>query len=69
VFSKPPPQEKGICHVAMLIERARVDEFVETLQRAARSFDSNHTLEYSGPWPPYSFVRLRLQAADAVTIA
>lgn len=69
VLTRPPRQEKSVCHTAVLIERARVDDFAQTLRRAAGMFDSNYTLEYSGPWPPYSFVRLRLHAAQPAAFA
>ena len=62
VSTSPPRHEKAICQAALLIERAREREFLDTLARAAALFDANHTLEYSGPWPAYSFVRLRLHA-------
>jgi hypothetical protein len=61
----PPRAEKGICQAALLIERARLDAVQGAVRHAASLFDANFTLEYSGPWPPYSFVRLRLQAAAA----
>ena len=62
VFSKPPRHEKSICQMALLIDRTAVDAFGERVQSAGRLFDANYALDYSGPWPPYSFVRLRLQA-------
>lgn len=62
VIPSPPRDEKNICNVALLVERARALDFDQALRRAAQLFDANYTFEYSGPWPPYSFVRLRLQA-------
>jgi hypothetical protein len=58
---RPPRQEKRICEAALLIDRARTEEFATVIGAAARLFDGNFALEYTGPWPPYSFVRLRLQ--------
>jgi hypothetical protein len=62
----PPSDEKMVLNAAFLIERSREKEFEESLYRAAGMFDSNFALDYSGPWPPYSFVRLslKLQAAE-----
>ena len=65
VFTKPPREEKSICSSAILIDRGSVDEFGRRVESAARLFDANYSLNYSGPWPPYSFVRLRLQAAPS----
>jgi hypothetical protein len=57
----PPAEEKMVLNAAFLIERAREKEFEEALYRAAGLFDSNFALDYSGPWPPYSFIRLTLK--------
>jgi hypothetical protein len=57
--------ETTVGNIAMLIERAAQPRFDLALRRAATLFDQNYTLEYSGPWPPYTFVRLRLQLASA----
>jgi len=64
----PPTDEKLVLNAAFLIERAREKEFEEALYRAANLFDSNYALDYSGPWPPYSFIRLslKLEAAEVV---
>jgi hypothetical protein len=55
--------EKTILHASLLIERARMADFDAALRQTAASFDATIALEVSGPWPPYSFVRLRLTAA------
>lgn len=60
-----PRDEKSVCDAALLIERARALDFGEALRAAATLFDSHFTVEYSGPWPAYSFVRLRLAAGVA----
>ena len=62
----PPSDEKMVLNAAFLIERSREKGFEEALYRAAGMFDSNFALDYSGPWPPYNFVRLslKLQAAE-----
>ena len=61
--STPPRDEATVCQVAMLIDRTRDADFLTTLHGAAALFDANLTLEYSGPWPAYSFVRLRLRTS------
>jgi hypothetical protein len=57
----PARTEKAVCHACVLIDQSRTGDFQQALEAAARLFDANFSLEYSGPWPPYSFVRLRLQ--------
>ena len=64
-----PRTEKTVSHVALLIERTAGGEFEAALRHAASLFDQNYTLEYSGPWPAYSFVRLRLQPAQSSSAA
>lgn len=65
VVHNPPRDEKTICHVALLVERARAAEFEAAIAHLATLFDASIGIEYSGPWPPYSFVRLRLQSSAA----
>ena len=69
VMTMPPRDEKSASHVALLVERARAEEFTQHVESAARLFDSNYTMQYSGPWPPYSFVRLHLQPARPTAAA
>lgn len=61
----PPTDEKMVLNAAFLIDGAREKEFEEALYRAARLFDSSFALDYSGPWPPYNFVRLSLKLPAA----
>jgi hypothetical protein len=65
----PPRAEKTVCQAAILIDQERVPDFRRALEGAAALFDAHFSLEYSGPWPPYSFVRLRLQPPRDVTVA
>ena len=69
VFHTPPRQEKTACELALLIDRARMAEFEEALRHMATLFDANFTIEYTGPWPPYSFVHLRLQLPERLASA
>jgi hypothetical protein len=64
-----PRDEKIACHAALLVEYARVTDFADTLGSAAGLFNADFTLDYSGPWPPYSFVRLRVQPGQRTTAA
>jgi hypothetical protein len=60
VRENPVTDEKMVLHAAFLIERARESEFEQAVYQAASLFDSHFAVDYSGPWPPYSFVRLQL---------
>jgi hypothetical protein len=61
--------EKTVTDCALLVESARAQEFGLALQRTAAIFDSELGLQWSGPWPPYSFVRLRLHTAARAAMA
>ena len=63
VFQTPPRDEKTICHTALLVDRDRPADFEAALRQAATMFDASMAFESTGPWPPYSFVRLRLRPA------
>lgn len=65
----PPRTDHTICQAAMLIERGAQLEFQTAVWRAAALFDRHYTLEYSGPWPLYSFVQLRLQLSTTTSVA
>jgi hypothetical protein len=64
-----PRSETTVCEVALLIRQTQVTEFRQALQAAAGVFDANFTVDCSGPWPPYSFVTLRLQTPGASSAA
>ena len=57
--------DKTILQTSLLIDRDRTGEFDEALRQTAAGFDATIGFEVSGPWPPYSFVRLRLSSAGA----
>ena len=56
-----PIGEKMIMNAAFLIERAREAEFVEAVERTAAKYENALSFKYSGPWPPYNFVQIRLK--------
>jgi hypothetical protein len=68
-ITNPPRAEKTVCNASILIEQGRMDDFRRALEGAAGLFDANFSLEYSGPWPAYSFVRLRLQPPGSTAAA
>jgi hypothetical protein len=60
----PAGEERIICSMALLVEKSRAHEFAAALEAAAALFNSDFALEYDGPWPPYSFVHLRLRTSN-----
>jgi Gas vesicle synthesis protein GvpL/GvpF len=63
VVDTPARDEKTISHTALLVDRHRLGDFEAAMRHAVTLFDASVAFEYTGPWPPYSFVRLRLRAA------
>ncbi len=66
-INNPAREERTVSDLIILIESTAHQRFAQLLQRAALLYDTNFTLQYSGPWPPYSFVRLQLQTSSALT--
>lgn len=62
--NNPPRSEKQVLALSLLIGRDSQDAFDAAVARAAEAFDDNYTFEISGPWPPQSFVDVRLDASE-----
>src|SRR6516165_3718070 len=56
-----PIGDKMIMNAAFLIEREREAEFDAAVNRIARQFGDRLNFKYTGPWPPYNFVNIRLK--------
>jgi hypothetical protein len=53
-------QEHEVMNVACLVGREAQERFEAGVFEAAKLFDSHFAFDYSGPWAPYSFVKLEL---------
>jgi hypothetical protein len=56
-----PIGDKMIMNAAFLIDREREADFDEAVNRIARKFGDRLNFKYTGPWPPYNFVNIRLK--------
>ena len=56
-----PIGDKMIMNAAFLIERTREGEFDAAVNRIAQKFSNRLNFKYTGPWPPYNFVNIRLK--------
>jgi len=65
-----PIGDKMILNAAFLVEREKADEFDTKVQEIARKYEGKLSFRYTGPWPPYNFVniRLKLERAGEATI-
>jgi hypothetical protein len=65
--SNKPIGDRMIMNAAYLVERSREQDFDEAVKALSRKHEDVLSFKYTGPWPPYNFVniKLRLERADA----
>lgn len=65
--SNKPIGDRMIMNAAYLVERSREQEFDEAVKALSSKYEDQLSFKYTGPWPPYNFVniKLRLERADA----
>lgn len=56
-----PIGDKMIMNAAFLIQKEREAEFDASVNRIAQKFGDRLNFKYTGPWPPYNFVNIRLK--------
>ena len=56
-----PIGDKMILNAAFLIQKQREAEFDAAVNRIAQKFGDRLNFKYTGPWPPYNFVNIRLK--------
>ncbi|MGH2499765.1 MAG: GvpL/GvpF family gas vesicle protein [Candidatus Limnocylindria bacterium] len=60
--------DKMIMNAAFLVARDRQDAFDERVHEIGRKYEGKLTFRYTGPWPPYNFVTIRLQLQHAASV-
>jgi hypothetical protein len=53
--------DKMIMNAAFLIDREREADFDAAVNKIAAKFSDRLNFKYTGPWPPYNFVNIRLK--------
>ena len=56
-----PIGDKMIMNAAFLIQRDNENEFDSAVNKVAKKFGDRLNFKYTGPWPPYNFVNIRLK--------
>jgi hypothetical protein len=56
-----PIGDKMILNAAFLVERDKQAEFDQAVQDIAHRYEGKLRFNYTGPWPPYNFVNIRLK--------
>jgi hypothetical protein len=65
--SSKPIGDRMMMNAAYLVERAREHEFDAAVKALSQKYEDVLSFKYTGPWPPYNFVniKLKLERADS----
>jgi hypothetical protein len=63
--SNKPIGDRMIMNAAFLVERHREKPFDEKVREVSRKYEDLLTFKYTGPWPPYNFVNIKLKLEKA----
>ena len=63
--SNKPIGDKMIMNAAFLVEREKTKAFDEKISEIAKKYENKLSFLYTGPWPPYNFVNIRLKLERA----
>ncbi|HEY1297929.1 MAG TPA: GvpL/GvpF family gas vesicle protein [Chloroflexota bacterium] len=66
--SNKPIGDKMIMNAAFLVDRDRAEIFDQKVQEIAQRFEGRLSFRYTGPWPPYNFVTIRLQLERSAVV-
>jgi hypothetical protein len=63
--SNKPIGDRMIMNAAFLVDRERERDFDELVKAVSHKYDDLLTFKYTGPWPPYNFVNIKLKLEKA----
>jgi hypothetical protein len=66
--SNKPIGDKMIMNAAFLVERERAGNFDQKVQEIAQRYEGKLSFRYTGPWPPWNFVTIRLQLERSAVV-
>jgi hypothetical protein len=66
--SNKPIGEKMIMNAAFLVGRDRAAIFDQKVQDIAQRYEGKLSFRYTGPWPPWNFVTIRLQLERSAVV-
>jgi hypothetical protein len=66
--SNKPIGDRMIMNAAFLVQRERAELFDQKVQEIAQRFEGKLSFRYTGPWPPWNFVTIRLQLERSVVV-
>ena len=63
--SNKPIGDRMILNAAFLVDRAQEQAFDDRVTETSRKYEDVLAFKYSGPWPPYNFVNIKLKLEKA----
>jgi Mg2+ and Co2+ transporter CorA len=63
--SNKPIGDRMILNAAFLVDRDREKSFDDSVREVSRKYEALLTFKYTGPWPPYNFVNIKLKLEKA----
>jgi gas vesicle protein GvpL/GvpF len=60
--------DKMIMNAAFLVARDRADAFDSKVHEIGKQFEGKLAFRFTGPWPPYNFVTIRLQLERSASV-
>jgi hypothetical protein len=57
--------DRMILNAAFLVDRAHEKAFDDAVKEVSRRYEGLLTFKYTGPWPPYNFVNIKLKLEKA----
>ncbi len=63
--SNKPIGDRMIMNAAYLVDRDREPDFDQAVKALSRKYEDVLSFKYTGPWPPYNFVNIRLRLERA----
>ena len=61
----PAIPNRMILNAAFLVDRRAEKQFDERVKAISRQYEDLLTFKYTGPWPPYNFVNIKLKLEKA----
>jgi hypothetical protein len=63
--SNKPIGDRMILNAAFLVDRDREKEFDDAVKEISHRYEDLLNFRYTGPWPPYNFVNIKLKLEKA----
>jgi hypothetical protein len=55
-------------NAAFLVGREKQDQFDQKVHEIGKRYEGKLSFKYTGPWPPYNFVTIRLQLERSASV-